>query len=111
MPVIVGLDNEYVSVHIDTDKRMVSHTFKKYIFGDSFREARRRGLGAALLAAAEEAALAAGKTLLVLDTAEDGDGDRLYQRSGWELAGRIPGYALLPDGEPCATRIFYKRIG
>src|SRR5262245_47527113 len=33
------------------------------------RRARRRGLGAALLAAAERGALAAGKTLLVLDTA------------------------------------------
>src|SRR5688572_9195584 len=32
------------------------------------RDARRRGAGAQLLAAAEEAACAAGKTLLVLDT-------------------------------------------
>ncbi len=43
MPVIVGLDNEYVSVSIDTDKRMVSHMFKKYIYGDAFREALSTG--------------------------------------------------------------------
>ncbi len=43
MPVIVGLDNEYVSVSIDTDKRLVSHVFKKFIYGDAFREALSTG--------------------------------------------------------------------
>ena len=46
------------------------------------RSARRRGIGAALLAAAERSALGAGKTLLVLDTAS-GDAERLYSREGW----------------------------
>ena len=45
------------------------------------RRARRRGLGAALMRAAEEAARAAGKTLLVLDTASS-DAEHLYERSG-----------------------------
>ena len=40
------------------------------------RSARRRGIGAALLAAAERSAFEAGKTLLVLDTAS-GDAERL----------------------------------
>src|SRR5437667_733763 len=71
------------------------------------RSARRRGIGAALLAAAERSALGAGKTLLVLDTAS-GDAERLYAREGWERCGRIPDYALWPDGTPCATRIFFK---
>jgi GNAT superfamily N-acetyltransferase len=74
------------------------------------RRARRRGLGAALLRAAEEAAFAAGKTLLVLDTAQGGDAERLYLRLGWRLAGRIPGYALLPRGGACTTSIFYKQL-
>jgi GNAT superfamily N-acetyltransferase len=73
------------------------------------RRARRRGVGAALLAAAERSAVDAGKTLLVLDTAS-GDAERLYARGGWQVCGRIPDYALMPDGAPCATTIFYKRI-
>ena len=71
------------------------------------RRARRRGVGAALLAAAESGALGAGKTLLVLDTAS-ADAERLYARQGWQRCGRIPEYALMPDGAPCATTIFFK---
>lgn len=73
------------------------------------RRARRRGIGGALLAAAEQAARAAGRTLLVLDTASD-DAERLYARRGWQRCGVIPDYALLPDGRPCATIVFYKSL-
>jgi GNAT superfamily N-acetyltransferase len=73
------------------------------------RRARRRGIGEALLEAAELAAVAAGRTLLVLDTAS-GDAERLYARRGWQRCGEIPDYALMPDGEPCATTIFFKRL-
>jgi GNAT superfamily N-acetyltransferase len=71
------------------------------------RQARRHGIGAALLAAAERSALSAGKTLLVLDTAS-GDAERLYARQGWQRCGQIPNYALWPDGSPCATTIYFK---
>ena len=74
------------------------------------RRARRRGVGAALLTAAERSALEAGRTLLVLDTAS-ADAERLYARQGWQRCGRIPHYALMPDGRPCATTIFYKFLG
>jgi GNAT superfamily N-acetyltransferase len=73
------------------------------------RRARRQGLGEALMRAAEQQALQAGKTLLVLDTASD-SAERLYARAGWTACGRIPGYALLPSGEPCATTYFYKQL-
>jgi len=71
------------------------------------RRARRRGIGAELLAAAERSALSAGKTLLALDTAS-GDAERLYDRQGWQRCGQIPNYALWPDGTPCATTVFFK---
>lgn len=71
--------------------------------------ARRQGLGQALMQAAESQARAAGKTLLVLDTASDAAA-RLYARSGWVECGRVPSYALMPDGEPCATTFFYKAL-
>ena len=73
------------------------------------RRVRRRGVGAALLAAAEEHALRAGKTLLVLDTASD-EAERVYARHGWQICGAIPNYALKPDGAPCATTIFFKSL-
>jgi len=73
------------------------------------RRARRQGIGAALLVAAESSARDEGKTLLVLDTASD-DAERLYARQGWERCGQIPNYALLPDGRPCATTYFFKSL-
>jgi GNAT superfamily N-acetyltransferase len=73
------------------------------------RRARCQGVGAALLNAAEAAALEAGKTVLVLDTASD-SAERLYARQGWQLCGQIPKYALMPDGAFCATTVFYKQL-
>jgi GNAT superfamily N-acetyltransferase len=73
-------------------------------------EARRQGIGGKLMRAAEDAARAAGKTLLVLDTATGGDAERLYERLGWIRAGIIPDYALWPDGRLCSTTIFYKGL-
>jgi GNAT superfamily N-acetyltransferase len=74
------------------------------------RSARRQGLGARLMRAGEEAALAAGKTLLVLDTVTGGDAERLYERLGWTRVGVVPDYALWPEGGPCDTTFFYKRL-
>jgi len=71
------------------------------------RRARRGGVGAALLRAAEAAAREAGKTLIVLDTAS-AEAERLYERGGYVSAGVIPGYALWPQGGPCDTRIYYR---
>jgi GNAT superfamily N-acetyltransferase len=73
------------------------------------RRARKQGVGAALMDAAEKEARAAGKTLLVLDTASP-DAERLYARMGWTRLGVIPGYALLPDGGMCATTYFYREL-
>jgi GNAT superfamily N-acetyltransferase len=75
------------------------------------RRARRRGLGAALVRAAEATALECGKTLLVLDAVTGGDAERLYQRMGWQRVGDIPGYALLPYGGLCSTTVYYRNLG
>ena len=74
------------------------------------RRARRQGLGAALMRAAEATARECGKTLLVLDTA-GGDAERLYERLGWMRVGDIPGYALLPHGGLCSTTVYYRDLG
>jgi GNAT superfamily N-acetyltransferase len=74
------------------------------------RSARRRGAGELLMRAAEEAAVGAGRTLLVLDTVTGGDAERLYSRLGWTRVGVVPDYALWPDGRPCATTFFFKQL-
>jgi GNAT superfamily N-acetyltransferase len=74
------------------------------------RKARRHGIGRALILTAEDLARSLGKTLLVLDTVTGGDAERLYKALGWTVVGRVPNYALFPDGQPCDTTIFYKQL-
>ena len=73
------------------------------------RRARRRGVADALMRAAESAALAAGKSLLVLDTSS-GDAERVYLRLGWQRVGVIPSYAMWPNGGFVDTTVFYKHL-
>ena len=74
------------------------------------RRARRAGIGQRLLAALDAVAKEEGKTVLVLDTVTGGDAERLYGRAGWQRAGVVPKYALMPDGTFCATTFFYKHV-
>ncbi|WP_291272465.1 GNAT family N-acetyltransferase [Geothrix sp.] len=75
------------------------------------RRARRQGLGAALMRAAERTARDCGRTLLVLDAVTGGEAARLYASLGWVRVGEIPGYALFPQGGPCSTTVFYRNLG
>ena len=75
------------------------------------RRARRQGLAAALMLAAETTAHECGKTLLVLDAVTDGDAARLYESLGWVRVGEIPGYALMPEGRLSGTTFYYRRLG
>jgi GNAT superfamily N-acetyltransferase len=74
------------------------------------RRARRRGLGEALMRAAEATARECGKTLLVLDAVTGGDAERLYSRIGWVKVGVVPNFALMPNGDPCDTTYFYRDL-
>jgi GNAT superfamily N-acetyltransferase len=74
------------------------------------RRARRHGLGAQLMRAAESAAREVDRTLLVLDTVTGGDAERLYARLGWQRVGEIPNYALWPNGGYCGTTVFYRDL-
>ena len=74
------------------------------------RRARRHGLGATLMRAAESTARECGRTLLVLDTVTDSAGERLYTRLGWQRLGVVPNYALMPDGAPCDATFFYREL-
>ena len=74
------------------------------------RRARRRGIARALMDEIEQRARAAGFTLLVLDTVRGDPAEHLYMTSGWQRVGVIPDYALYPDGRPCDTVVFYKKL-
>src|SRR5689334_19814888 len=65
------------------------------------RRARRQGLGAALMRAAEGVAKECGRTLLVLDAVTGGEAARLYERLGWVRVGDVPNFALMPRGGYC----------
>src|SRR5204863_4657321 len=73
------------------------------------RAARNHGIGAALMARAEQEAKARGRTLLVLDTA-GAEAGRLYLRTGWQRVGVIPDYAMWPGGGFCDTTYFWKKL-
>lgn len=73
-------------------------------------DARGHGVGEALMRRCDIEAALHGRTLLTLDTAVGSPAERLYRRLGWQEVGVIPGYALFPEGEPCDTVFFWKRM-
>jgi ribosomal protein S18 acetylase RimI-like enzyme len=74
------------------------------------RRAQRRGIGRALMQQLEQAARAAGFTLLLLDTRKDDHPERLYTSMGWVRVGEVPNFALNPDGTLCATVFYYRDL-
>ena len=73
--------------------------------------ARQRGVGAALMAAAEAEALAHGRSLLVLDTVQGSKAEPFYRGLGYVAAGVIPEFARAPQGDRLeATVVFYKLL-
>lgn len=72
------------------------------------QNARRQGIAGLLMSELEAIALAHGKTVLVLDTATGSGAESFYQQCGWQKAGEIPQFALMPDGEMTGTTLFYK---
>ena len=95
----LGLDTPPNQPHRADIKKLLVH-----------RCARGHGVGAALMARAEEEARRRGRWLLVLDTVPGENGHRLYLREGWTQTGLVPDYALFPDGRPCDTAIMWKRL-
>jgi ribosomal protein S18 acetylase RimI-like enzyme len=72
---------------------------------------RGRGVAKVLMQTAEHLAIEQGRTLLVLDTAQDDGASGLYEKLGFILAGVIPDYALKPHGGLTGTMVYWKRIG
>ncbi|MRS15906.1 GNAT family N-acetyltransferase [Enterobacteriaceae bacterium RIT691] len=71
---------------------------------------RRQGIARMLMDALENTARGCGKTVLVLDTSTGSGAETFYQQCGWQKAGEIPQYALMPEGGLTPTSIFYKLL-
>lgn len=71
---------------------------------------RRRGVGTALLAAAEVEALALRRGLMFLDTEAGSGAEHLYQKAGYVRVGELPEYCCSPNGHWRATAIYYKTL-
>lgn len=74
------------------------------------RSMRRRGLGRALMGAAEARASADGRWLLILDTEAGSDADAFYRSLGWTVLGTMPNHAYTSSGVLAPTTYFYKDL-
>lgn len=72
---------------------------------------RGQGIARTLVLEAERIAVAEGRTLLTLDTAEEDGAAGFYERLGYQHAGTIPDYAYKPHGGLTATLLYFKRVG
>jgi GNAT superfamily N-acetyltransferase len=71
---------------------------------------RRRGVGRALMDAAEARAKADGRWLLILDTEADTPADHFYRSLGWTVLGTMPNHAYKSNGVLAPTTYFYKDL-
>jgi GNAT superfamily N-acetyltransferase len=74
------------------------------------REARRQGIGRALMLAAEDQARRLGRSTLILDTRAGDPSERLYASVGWQRVGEIPRFARSAGGALDATAFYYKLL-
>lgn len=75
-------------------------------------EYRRLGIARQLMQRLEDAARAHGRELLTLDTRSDDHAEPLYLSLGYQVAGKIPGYALdarQPERRD-STTLMYKTL-
>ncbi len=70
----------------------------------------RRGVGAALMRRAEQAARGIGRRLLVLDTRRGSAAEKLYRELGWTELGAIPGFELDAARQPAEAVFFWKAV-
>lgn len=71
---------------------------------------RRRGVGTALLQAAEVEALGLRRGLMLLDAEAGSGAERLADRAGFTRLGELPDFACSPNGHWRAGAIWYKTL-
>lgn len=71
---------------------------------------RRRGIGTALLEAAEIEALSLRRGLLFLETEAGATAEQLVGKAGYVRVGELPEYCSTPNGHWRAAAIWYKTL-
>lgn len=74
------------------------------------RRARRRGLARALMAELENVARTRGISLILMDTRQGGDAEKLCDGLGYTRWGEVPEYARSANGELHTTVFYYHRL-
>ena len=95
------------TVQLDLEKRANGDHRAEVIKLMVHTAGRRRGLGRALMLAAQAEARRRGRRTLVLDTRQGDPSEALYRSLGWTFAGAIPQYARSANRELHATAIYY----
>ena len=60
------------------------------------------------MAAVEQEARVRGRSLLILDTAQESASERLYRQMGWKEIGVVPHHFVDPFGVPKSSVYFMK---
>jgi len=71
---------------------------------------RRRGVGTALLQAAEIEALSLRRGLLFLDLEAGSGAEQLYAKAGYTRVGELPEHCCTPNGHWRSTAVWYKTL-
>jgi GNAT superfamily N-acetyltransferase len=99
------------TVQLDLEKRANGSHRAELIKLMVHTSARRRGVGRALMRAAQDEARRRGRRTLVLDTRQGDPSEALYRSLGWSLAGAIPQDARSANGELHATALYDLLLG
>jgi len=98
------------SVQIDLEKRANGNHRAEVMKLFVHRRARRRGLAKVLMAEAEAMAQRLGRTLLIMDTRQGGEAEKMCESLGYVRYGEVPGYARSGDGRLHTTVFFYRQL-
>lgn len=75
------------------------------------RDFQRQGVGTALMRAVEAEARRLQRSLLMLDTAQGSESERLYRRMGWQEIGTVARHFVDPFGNFRSSVYFMKLSG
>ncbi len=109
---LVAMDENLAqgSVQIELESRPNGNHRAEVIKLFVHRRARRRGIARALMLEVQSTARRLGRTLLLMDTRQGGEAEKLCQSLGYIRYGEVPSYARSGNGRLDATSFFYCQL-
>jgi acetyltransferase len=109
---LVAVEGDVVqgSVQIDLETRANGNHRAEAVKLFVHRRARRRGLARSLMLELEFTARKLGRTLLVMDTRQGGEAEKMCESLGYLRYGEVPCYARSGDGRLHTTVFFYRQL-